>query len=214
MFLHRFFACNDWNKVADKSCKGLGCKQECDDSDACKVCQPGFGFAPTMCGSAHTNVLEDESCIHDNIILQALVGSAHKPTRADLELAKSRLRHLDLIFIIEHFSETLQLTTTRLGWSPDSLMEHLNASGAGHKAEELVDQTRLTSGEITHEQWQRIIKRNSLDIELYDYMRELSFGMLQADGLPVPKWDSAVIPQWSDNVLKASRSSWHDARTL
>jgi len=179
MFLHRWFACKELEK------------HPFDNYDA--VCQRAY----PMCEPG------DKSCVHDNIILQAVVGTPKGTvfTRADLELAKSRLRHFDLIFIVEHFSYTLQLATTRLGWSPDPISTALNATG--HKAEESDDQARVTRGEIAFEQWQRIIERNSLDIELYDYMRELSFGMLQADGLPVPpEAERTVIPQWNNNLAK------------
>jgi hypothetical protein len=86
----------------------------------------------------------------------------------------------------------------------------LNASL--HKSEESEDQERFPRGEITHEEWQRVIERNSLDIELYDYMRELSFGMLQADGLPVPPEDERIVtPQWKTNVLTTGRKRLQEA---
>jgi len=189
--LHRWFACKELEK------------HPLDNYDT--VCQSSY----PMCEPG------DKSCVHDNIILQAVVGTPEGTafTREDLEMAKSRLRHFDLIFVVEHLSYTLQLATTRLGWRPDAVSTALNATG--HKAEESDDQERITRGEITLEQWQRIIERNSLDIELYDYMRELSFSMLQADGLPVPPKDErTVIPQWNKNVsaVRTSRvnSPWED----
>ncbi|CAK0839357.1 unnamed protein product [Prorocentrum cordatum] len=148
--------------------------------------------------------------MYDNIILQAFVGGDRAKTRADLELAKSRLRNFDVIFILEHLSHTLQLATTRLGWRPA-------AQGAFHATRHLVDeaedQERLfTTHGITHEQWQQVIERNSLDIELYDYVRELSFGMLQADGFPMPTEDErTVAPQWNNDVLRMRRASLREA---
>jgi len=192
MFLHRWFACNDWNKLKhndSEPCTGDALKADkvCQHNDP--VCQLG-----------------DEPCKYDNVILQAFAGGDRVKTRADLELAKSRLREFDLIFIVEHFSHTLQLTTTRLGWRPRPLSDALNSTL--HKAEEKENQERFTSSGITPEQWQRVIERNSLDIELYDYMRELSFGMLQADGLPVPTEDErAVAPKWDSKVLVSRRAA-------
>jgi len=201
MFFHRLFACRAWNKTLQSNPRAD------EDSDDFKACQAGAG---SMCGPDQSNALEDESCYWDNIVLQSLVGPSQtglEPlTRADLELAKSRLRHFDLIFIIEHFAETLQLTTTRLGWSPDLLADASIAGG--HKAQELAVQNQFATSEITHEQWQRVIERNSLDIELYDYMRKLSFGMLRADGLPVPKTGSTAIPQWVGNSQNATRGGY------
>jgi hypothetical protein len=190
MFLHRWFACKEMDK------------HPADNYDT--VCQRSY----TRCEPG------DRSCVHDNILLQAVVGTPQGtlPTQEDLELAKSRLRHFDLIFIVEHLSYTLQLATTRLGWSADSISTALNATG--HKAEEIDDQERITRGEITFDHWQRIIERNRLDIELYDYMRELSFAMLQEDGLPVPPEDErTVTPQWNNKVstrMRRVQSPWED----
>mmetsp|Transcript_12628 Transcript_12628/g.33507 ORF Transcript_12628/g.33507 Transcript_12628/m.33507 type:complete len:200 (-) Transcript_12628:106-705(-) len=196
MFLHRWFACKDWDKVKGydgETEKSIAWKAdlECQHNDP--VCQMG-----------------NETCMYDNVILQAFVGGDRVKTRADLELAKFRLRNFDVIFIVEHLSHTLQLATTRLGWRPTE-QGALNATR--HLVDEAEDQARLfTTDEITHEQWQQVIERNSLDIELYDYMRELSFGMLQADGLPVPTEDErTVAPQWSNNVLRMRRASLREA---
>lgn len=191
MFLHRWFACKELEKHPSDNYNTV-CQQ------SYPMCEPGV-----------------RSCVHDNIILQAVVGAPEGSvfTRKDLELAKSRLRHFDLIFIVEHLSYTLQLATTRLGWSAEPISAALNATG--HKAEESDDQERITRGEITLEHWRRIIERNSLDIELYDYMRELSFGMLQADGLPVPPDDErTVTPQWTNKAaterFRRVKLPWED----
>jgi len=187
MFLHRWYACKDWEQIVKSSERGVpdAAKKKRDECHPlAAVCQPG-----------------EEPCEWDNILLQAFTGvPAASLTRADLELAKSRLRNFDIIFIVEHFSHTLQLTTTRLGWRPDPSSGSLNATL--HKADESEDQERFPRGEITREQWQAVMERNSLDIEFYDYMRELAFGMLRADGLPVPPEDERiVVPQWRKLAL-------------
>jgi len=198
MFLHRWYACKDRDHMMKKnhaSEDALHKKETvCQHTDY--VCQPG-----------------DYTCQHDNINLQAFVGynGSWVMTRADLELAKSRLRNFDVIVIVEHLSHTLQLTTTRLGWTTGPLLDRLNSTL--HESEQSEDQDRFQRGEITPEQWQQVIERNSLDIELYDYMRELSFGMLQEDRLPVPSEDERIVtPQWKNNVLATTRRSVQEAR--
>eukprot|EP00959_Pyramimonas_sp_CCMP1952_P405190 8492342-Pyramimonas_sp.AAC.1 len=66
-----------------------------------------------------------QSCESDNIALRVFAGkichsefakSCPKLTRADLEIAKARVRKMDAIFILEHWPSTIKLACSRLGW--------------------------------------------------------------------------------------------------
>ncbi|CAK0912085.1 unnamed protein product [Prorocentrum cordatum] len=128
-----------------------------------------------------------QSCESDNIALRVFAGkichgefakSCPKLTRADLEIAKARVRKMDAIFILEHWPSTIKLACSRLGWS-NCETNGLDIQFNETYASDILDQ-------LDEESWKQLFKRNELGIEFYEYMKQLSFDMLKEDGLHVP----------------------------
>lgn len=89
-----------------------------------------------------------------------------------LELAKQRVKRFDVILVLEHLDETNKLLCSRLGFSSCDM------------------KTNPTShNKVSAEQFETLRKRNALDIQLYEYMKQRAFDMLDAEGLPVPSKD-------------------------
>lgn len=131
-----------------------------------------------------------QSCESDNLALRLFAGKvchSREPeeceelTRDDLEIAKARARKMDAIFILEHFPATIKLACARLGWASCTN----RTLGKQHRetyVSEIVDQ-------LDEESWNRLFERNELGIEFYEYMKQLSFGMLKEEGLYAPTED-------------------------
>eukprot|EP00747_Dinoflagellata_sp_TGD_P120144 gnl/TRDRNA2_/TRDRNA2_173177_c0_seq2.p1 gnl/TRDRNA2_/TRDRNA2_173177_c0~~gnl/TRDRNA2_/TRDRNA2_173177_c0_seq2.p1 ORF type:complete len:351 (+),score=13.57 gnl/TRDRNA2_/TRDRNA2_173177_c0_seq2:45-1097(+) len=85
-----------------------------------------------------------------------------------LELAKQRVSKFDVIFVLEHIHETSKLLCSRLGFE-DCDIQQLHSSA-------ISDVDAIS----------RFTRRNALDIELYEFMKQRSFDMLLANGLPIP----------------------------
>jgi len=161
------------------------------------------------------------ACESDNLALRAFAGKVCKSqdpetceelTRDDLEVAKARVRQMDVIFILEYFPATMRLACTRLGWANCDEDPHRDTYMS-----EIVNQ-------FDEESWGQLFERNRLGIEFYEYMKQLSFEMLGEDGLDVPS--QSVLPvlkslqhakalavpfvAWShQSRLNATRSSTH-----
>jgi len=155
--------------------------------------------------SSAGNGIDDpfNSCGTDNIALRSLVGKmcvgkglagCVPLTRDDLELAKFRARQMDVIFILEHMNETEKLGFSRLGcvWENRTVTHH--------------QKTPDLDRQLTPEIWNALWERNALGIELFEYMKKLSFDMLKKDGLPVPppEEESAEVPH-QDQMRKRER---------
>merc|ERR1719436_629384 len=90
-------------------------------------------------------------------------------------------------------NETSKLGFSRLGWEwRDEITRH-------GEAPNLVKQ-------LTPEIWKMLWDRNALGIELFEYMKQLSFDMLKKDGLPVPslKDELAAVPSLAETPHRAS----------
>jgi hypothetical protein len=122
------------------------------------------------------------SCESDNIALRFWAGNicgneqhhgCRALTRRDLEIAKARARKMDAIFILDH-PVTKRLGCTRLGWM-FCPMNHKHETYSS----DILDQ-------LDNQSWAELFERNKLGIEFYDYLKQLSFDMLQEDGIPLP----------------------------
>jgi len=144
------------------------------------------------------------SCESDNIALRLWSGNVcgdkdrqqgcRALTRRDLEIAKARARKMDVIFVLEHYQQTVRLGCTRLGWE--------YCLGFNHRetyASEIVNQ-------LDDQSWAELFERNKLGIEFYEYLKQLSFDMLQEDGIGVPTQEE------QDTALSVVRSL-QDAKT-
>jgi hypothetical protein len=93
-------------------------------------------------------------------------------TEEHLELAKQRVRRFDIIFVLEHLSESSPLLCSRLGFSNCDM----HYAGTSHNV-------------VTAERLESLMQRNALDIQLYEFMKLRAFDMLEAEGLPIPSRD-------------------------
>merc|ERR1719231_1755478 len=97
---------------------------------------------------------------------------------------------MDLIFVLEHMNTTMQLARTRLGWRNVNIVQHKSLKN--------------NQMQPSPEEWRELVNANKLNIELYEYMRELSFDMLRADGLPgvtKEEQDNALVEPSLDNTV-------------
>jgi len=144
------------------------------------------------------------SCESDNIALRLWSGNVcgdkdwqqgcRALTRRDLEIAKARARKMDVIFVIEHYAQTVRLGCTRLGWERCPIFSHRETY-----ASEIVNQ-------LDDQSWAKLFERNKLGIEFYEYLKQLSFDMLKEDGIEVPTQEE------QDTALSVVRSL-QDAKT-
>jgi len=127
------------------------------------------------------------ACESDNVYLRYLAGKgcSHLEadqcaplTRDDLEFAKARARKMDVIFVLGHLPETIKLGCSRLGWKTCERADMVR------KHKQIYSKELLDS--MDQQSWDQLFERNKLGIELFEYMRDLSFDMLKKDGLPQP----------------------------
>ena len=95
-------------------------------------------------------------------------------TRKDLKIAKARLRLFDVIMILEYLPHTAKLLCEVFGWSRCHVeYTHLHA----HPRERIGNE----------KMYRRLIEKNRLGIELYEYAVELSLFQLKKYNLPIFK---------------------------
>ena len=85
-----------------------------------------------------------------------------KPDRWKLDVAKEHLESFAFFGLSEHFDDSVALLTDTFGWPPQGGAPNLNVTAGGRDERELDDETRAL-----------IEARVGLDIELYDFAREL-----------------------------------------
>lgn len=86
-----------------------------------------------------------------------------------LAIAKHNLAAFDFVGICEHYADTLRLLCRELGWREPEQLPHENRSGSESLA-----------GEIDRKLMDHLVSRNRLDMELYDFAKELFFDRLKS----------------------------------